>query len=88
MSEPAPGVTRLPGAGDSGSPARPRRGVRAAWGWLRAAATWLARPVRVLPGIGALGCAVAGTWLLWGLGWALLAAVPFLLVLDHRTPGG
>jgi hypothetical protein len=42
--------------------------------------------VRRLPGLGALGCAVAGVWLLWGLGWALLAAVPFLVVAAYETP--
>jgi hypothetical protein len=41
--------------------------------------------MRGLAGLAALGCAVAGVWLLFGLGWALLAAVPFLLLLDARV---
>ena len=44
------------------------------------------RLVRRLPGLAALVCSVAGVWLLAGLGWALLAAVPFLLLADHRAP--
>ena len=36
---------------------------------------WAVRPARLLPGLGAIGCAVAGSWLLWGLGVALLVAV-------------
>lgn len=46
----------------------------------------LAAPTRLLPGLAALGCAVAGSLLLWGVGVALLVAVPFLLALDARTP--
>lgn len=49
---------------------------------------WLTRPARLLPGLAAIGCAVAGSFLLWGLGVALLVAVPFLLLLDARTPRG
>jgi hypothetical protein len=49
---------------------------------------WATRPARAAARAGAVGCAVAGSWLLWGLGWALLAAVPFLLLLDARTPRG
>ena len=41
--------------------------------------------VASLPGVGALGCTVAGVYLLAGVAWALLAAVPFLLVLDWRA---
>lgn len=63
--------------------ARVRRAFR---GWARAVSGWVARPARLLPGLAAVGCAVAGSWLLWGAGWALLAAVPFLLLLDARTP--
>lgn len=48
----------------------------------------LVRPARLLPGLAAIGCAVAGSWLLWGIGVALLVAVPFLLILDARTPRG
>src|SRR5205085_12478397 len=68
----------------------PRRGRvrRALRGCARAVLGWTARPARLLPGLAAVGCAVAGAWLLWGLGWALLAAVPFRLPLDARTPRG
>lgn len=44
-------------------------------------ATALGRCVRSLPGVAALGCAVTGAAILWGVGWAFLAAVPFLLLL-------
>lgn len=43
------------------------------------------RLVRGLPGLAAMACAVAGMWLLLGLGFGLLAAVPFLLLVDHRA---
>lgn len=46
----------------------------------------LGRLMRGVPGLAALGCAVSGVWLQFGLAWALLAAVPFLLVLDARMP--
>lgn len=62
---------------------RVRRALR---GCARAVLGWATRPARLLPGLAALACTIAGTWLLWGLGWALLAAVPFLLALDARTP--
>ncbi len=65
--------------------ARARRALR---GWVRAVLGWAARPARLLPGLAAVGCAVAGTWLLWSLGWALLVAAGFLLLLDARTPRG
>src|SRR3954464_12194076 len=55
-------------------------------GWAAAVLGWCARPARLLPGLAAVGCAMAGTWLLWGLGWALLVASAFLLLLDARTP--
>lgn len=48
------------------------------------AAEMAGRAIRRLPGVAALGCAVGGVYILWGLGWALLAAVPFLLVLDRE----
>lgn len=51
-------------------------------------ATPAGRLVRGLPGLAAMGCAIAGTWLLFGLGWALLVAVPFLMLLDARIPRG
>lgn len=38
--------------------------------------------LRYLPGVLAIACAVCGTYVLFGVGWALLAAVPFLLALD------
>lgn len=44
------------------------------------------RLVRVLPGLAAMGCAIAGTWVLLGVGFALLAAVPFLILLDAKMP--
>jgi hypothetical protein len=77
-SEPAGGdVERLP-----------RRWRRALAGRARRSWALLSRPARLLPGLGAIGCAVAGSWLLWGLGVGLLVAVPFLLLLDLRTPRG
>ena len=64
-----------------------RRRLTALLAWL---ALTLAGPAgriaRGLPGLGAFGCAVAGVWTLAGTGWALLAAVPFLLLADHRRP--
>lgn len=45
------------------------------------------RLVRGLPGLAAMGCAVAGVWGLLGWQWGLIAAVPFLLLLDAKTPG-
>lgn len=69
----------------TGRPARARRAFR---GWARAVLGWAARPARLLPGLAAIGCAVAGTFLLWGLGVALLVAAAFFLLLDARTPRG
>lgn len=51
-----------------------------------AAAVPAGRLVRGLPGVAAMACAVAGVWTLVGFGWALLAAVPFLLLVDARMP--
>lgn len=65
-----------------------RRAAARGRGWPRVAAAYLTRPARLLPGLAALGCAVAGSWLLWGVGVALLVAVPFLLAVDARTPRG
>lgn len=65
--------------------ARVRRALR---GYVRAVLGWATTPARLLPGAAALGCTVAGTYLLAGVGWALLSAVPFLLLLDARTPRG
>jgi hypothetical protein len=62
---------------------RRRRAVR---GWARATTTRLAGPARMLPGLAAAGCAVAGSWLLWSLGVALLVAAGLLLLVDARTP--
>lgn len=42
--------------------------------------------VRVLPGVVAAVCAVAGAVILWGVGWALLVAAGLLLVVDSRLP--
>lgn len=50
------------------------------------AAAPVGRMVRLLPAAAAMGCDVAGVWLLFGLGWALLAAVPFLLLIDAKMP--
>jgi hypothetical protein len=77
--------------GEQPTPLRPGRRVRARMAmrrWTRAVLGFAARPARLLPGVAALGCAVAGAWLLWSLGVALLVAVPFLLALDARTPRG
>jgi hypothetical protein len=63
--------------------ARARRAFR---GWARAVLGWAARPARLIPGLAAVGCGVAGAWLLWGLGVALLVAAGFCLLLDARTP--
>jgi hypothetical protein len=54
-----------------------------AWRGLRAR---LAAPARMLPGLAAAVCAVAGSWLLWGLGVALLVGAGLLLLVDARTP--
>jgi hypothetical protein len=59
---------------------------RALGGWARAARGRLAGPARLLPGLAAAGCAVAGAWLLWSLGVALLVAAGLLLLVDARTP--
>lgn len=67
---------------------RPARARRAFRGWARAVLGWAARPARLIPGLGALGCAVAGSYVLWGIGVALLVAAGFLLALDARTPRG
>ena len=65
--------------------ARARRALR---GWVRAVLGWATRPARLLPGLAAVGCAVAGAFVLWGAGVALLVAAAFLLLLDARTPRG
>lgn len=51
---------------------------------LTATAEIAGRAVRSLPGVAATGCAVTGTAILWGAGWAFLAAVPFLLLLARE----
>lgn len=81
-----------PYPGDAGAlPAGDRpRWWRRAWARARhagdACRARLARPARLLPGLAAMGCAIAGAVLLWGVGVALLVAVPFLLLLDAQTP--
>lgn len=65
--------------------ARARRALR---GCARAVLGWTARPARLLPGLAAVGCGVAGSYVLWGLGVALLVACGFCLLLDARTPRG
>ncbi len=47
------------------------------------AAAFAGRSVRSLPGIAAIACTFAGVWSLFGIGWALLAVVPFLLAMDR-----
>lgn len=51
-----------------------------------AAAFGLGAAVTRLPGLAAFACTVAGVYLLTSVAWALLAAVPFLLLLDRRAP--
>lgn len=53
-------------------------------GMARAAAAGVVHAVRLVPGLAAAGCAVAGVYLLAGLGWTLLAAAGLLLALDWR----
>jgi len=73
---------------DEVAAARRARARRALRGWARAVLGWATRPARLLPGLAAVGCGVAGAWLLWGLGVALLVAAGFCLLLDARTPRG
>jgi hypothetical protein len=67
-------------------PRREARVGRVVAGWTRTARARLVGPARMLPGLGAAGCAVAGSWLLWSLGVALLVAAGLLLLVDARTP--
>lgn len=91
MTSPGP-LHVLPIAGEPPAGPPPPRWWRRAWRRAghggRAVLAWLSRPARLLPGLAAVACAVAGSWLLWGLGVALLVAVPFWLLLDARTPRG
>lgn len=77
---------------DEPTPLRPpswtTRARRAFRGWSRAVLGWAARPARLIPGLAAVGCGVAGSYVLWGLGVALLVAAGFCLLLDARTPRG
>jgi hypothetical protein len=82
--EPPPGPL---GSRTFGEP-QPRRVRRALRGCARAVLGWATRPARLLPGLAAVACGVAGTFLLWGLGVALLVAAGFFLLLDARTPRG
>jgi hypothetical protein len=90
MAEPLPSyLTSVdPRVMKSDPPSWSSRARRALGGWARAVLGWAVRPARLIPGLSAVGCAVAGSWQLWGLGVALLVAVPFLLLLDARTPRG
>ena len=85
MTEPLRSVRPPFGSEQPGRWSRARRAVR---GWARAALGWATRPLRLLPGLAAVGCAVAGSYVLWGLGVALLVAAGFCLLLDARTPRG
>jgi hypothetical protein len=38
--------------------------------------------------VAAAGCGMAGAWLLWGVGYALLLAAGLLILVDARTPRG
>lgn len=86
MAEPMHAVTEPPTVFP---PAREQ--ARPAWRfrvrlWWRALVARLAAPARLLPGLAAAGCALAGAWLLWSLGVALLVAAGLLLLVDARTP--
>jgi hypothetical protein len=86
--DPTLGGFVAPGPAPEPRPSWRRRARRRLGGWASAVLGWAVRPARLIPGVAAVGCAVAGSWLLWGLGVALLVAVPFLLLLDARTPRG
>lgn len=51
-----------------------------------AVADWLGRALLRVPGLLAFVSAVAGAWLLAGLGVALLVAALLLLLIDRRMP--
>lgn len=83
MAEPQP--LHVAAVGDAAAPERRlTRQMRARLAW-RAVVAWLTGPAVTVPGVAALGCAVTGSWLLWGAAVALLVAVPFLLLLDARS---
>lgn len=44
-------------------------------------ATFAGHVTRTLPGLAAAGCGAAGSYLLWGLGVALLVTAGFMLLL-------
>lgn len=67
-------------------PRRPARVRPAAARFARSAWARVAGPARLLPGLAAAVCAVAGSWLLWELGVALLVGAALLLLVDARTP--
>ena len=48
------------------------------------AATYLGKSVHIVPGAGCIVCAVAGTYLIGGLGVALLVAAGLLFAIDRR----
>ena len=51
---------------------------------LLASATIAGRNATPVPGFLALVCVFCGVLILAGIGWALLAVVPFLLAIDRR----
>ena len=53
--------------------------------WAGSLAEVAGRAVASLPGVLALACAVVGVFLLFGVGWAFLSAVPFLLAMDRAA---
>ena len=87
MTAPLPDhLTVVEGRGEPEQVARPRRVRPALARWGRVVGARLAGPARLLPGVAAAVCACAGSWLLWGLGVALLVAAGLLLLVDARTP--
>lgn len=79
-----PDLVAVPTVPVTPAPSTRRRRVPS---WARRVRARLIGPARMLPGIGAAGCAFAGAWLVWSLGIALLVAAGLLLLVDARTPG-
>jgi cytochrome c-type biogenesis protein CcmH/NrfF len=44
------------------------------------------RSVTAMPGVAGAVCGVAGAYVLWGVGVALIVAAAFLLAVDRRMP--